>query len=131
MIGRRVAVYGGGNTAMDAARAARRLGAGRRRIVYRRTRAQMPAHDEEAADAEREGVRINWLHTIAEFDGPEMTVEVMELDVNGFTAAHRGLETLAADTLILALGQDADTFSCARYPASSSSPTARSWCRRR
>ena len=80
VIGRRVAVYGGGNTAMDAARTARRLGADDALIVYRRTRAQMPAHEEEAREAEREGVRINWLHTITAFDGPEMTVEVMELD---------------------------------------------------
>ncbi len=43
----------------------------------------MPAHEEEAADAEREGVRINWLHTITAFDGPELTVEVMELDGPG------------------------------------------------
>ena len=40
----------------------------------------MPAHEEEAQEAEREGVRISWLHTITAFDGPEMTVEVMELD---------------------------------------------------
>src|SRR5215472_1972007 len=70
VIGRKVAVYGGGNTAMDAARVARRLGADETLIVYRRTRAQMPAHEEEAADAEREGVRINWLRTITAFDGP-------------------------------------------------------------
>ena len=55
VIGRRVAVYGGGNTAMDAARTARRMGA-EPLIVYRRTREQMPAHEEEAEDAEREGV---------------------------------------------------------------------------
>ncbi len=48
-IGRRVAVYGGGNTAMDAARVARRMGAEEALIVYRRTREQMPAHEEEAA----------------------------------------------------------------------------------
>jgi len=70
VIGRRVAVYGGGNTAMDAARVARRLGADDTLIAYRRTRAQMPAHEEEAAEAEREGVRINWLRTITAFDGP-------------------------------------------------------------
>ncbi|MGO9753037.1 MAG: FAD-dependent oxidoreductase, partial [Solirubrobacteraceae bacterium] len=52
-IGRRVAVYGGGNTAMDAARTARRLGAEEAIIVYRRTREQMPAHEDEAQDAER------------------------------------------------------------------------------
>ena len=55
VIGRRVAVYGGGNTAMDAARTARRLGAEEAMIVYRRTRAQMPAHEEEADDAETRG----------------------------------------------------------------------------
>jgi NADPH-dependent glutamate synthase beta subunit-like oxidoreductase len=109
VIGRRVAVYGGGNTALDAARTARRLGADDALIVYRRTRAQMPAHEEEAREAEREGVRISWLHTITAFDGPQMTVEVMELDDQGFPQPTGQLETLAADTLILAVGQDADT----------------------
>ena len=61
----RVAVYGGGNTAMDAARVARRLGADDTVIVYRRTRDQMPAHESEAQDAEEEGIRINWLRTIS------------------------------------------------------------------
>ena len=109
VIGRRVAVYGGGNTAMDAARVARRLGAEEPMIVYRRTRAQMPAHEEEAADAEREGVRINWLRTITAFDGPELTVEVMELDEAGRPRGTGRFETLAADTVILALGQQTDT----------------------
>jgi NADPH-dependent glutamate synthase beta subunit-like oxidoreductase len=109
VIGRRVAVYGGGNTAMDAARVARRLGANDALIVYRRTRAQMPAHAEEAEDAEREGVRINWLRTITAFDGPELTVEAMELDESGFPRPTGRFETLAADTVILALGQETDT----------------------
>jgi len=109
VIGRRVAVYGGGNTAMDAARVARRLGADETLIVYRRTRAQMPAHEEEAAEAEREGVRINWLRTITAFDGPELTVEAMELDPNGFPQPTGRFETLAADTVIMAVGQDTDT----------------------
>jgi NADPH-dependent glutamate synthase beta subunit-like oxidoreductase len=109
VVGRRVAVYGGGNTAMDAARVARRLGAQDTMIVYRRTRAQMPAHEDEASDAEREGVRINWLRTIAAFDGPELTVEVMELDDTGWPHPTGRLETLAADTVIMAVGQDADT----------------------
>ena len=109
LVGRRVAVYGGGNTAMDAARTARRLGADDTMIVYRRTRAQMPAHEEEAAEAEQEGVRINWLRTITAFDGPRMTVEVMELDEAGRPHPTGRLETLAADTLIMAVGQDADT----------------------
>jgi NADPH-dependent glutamate synthase beta subunit-like oxidoreductase len=109
VIGRRVAVYGGGNTAMDAARVARRLGAEDALIVYRRTRAQMPAHEEEALEAEREGIRINWLHTIKAFDGPTLTVEVMELDSSGRPQPTGRLETLAADTVILAVGQETDT----------------------
>jgi NADPH-dependent glutamate synthase beta subunit-like oxidoreductase len=108
-LGRRVAVYGGGNTAMDAARVARRLGADDALIVYRRTREQMPAHLEEAEDAEREGVRINWLRTITAFDGPELQVEAMELDESGFPQPTGKFETLAADTVILALGQETDT----------------------
>ncbi|HYN50987.1 MAG TPA: NAD(P)-binding protein, partial [Thermoleophilaceae bacterium] len=109
VIGRRVAVYGGGNTAMDAARVARRMGAEEAMIVYRRTREQMPAHAEEAEDAEREGVRINWLQTIKALDGPEMQVELMELDESGYPQPTGRFETLAADTVILALGQETDT----------------------
>jgi NADPH-dependent glutamate synthase beta subunit-like oxidoreductase len=109
VIGRRVAVYGGGNTAMDAARVARRMGADDALIVYRRTREQMPAHLEEAEDAEREGVRIHWLRTITTFDGPELQVELMELDESGYPQPTGRFETLAADTVILALGQESDT----------------------
>ena len=109
VIGRRVAVYGGGNTAFDAARVARRLGAEETVIVYRRTRGQMPAHEEEAQDAEREGVRINWLRTITAFDGPELQVEVMELDGAGYPQPTGRFETLAADSVIVAVGQVAET----------------------
>jgi NADPH-dependent glutamate synthase beta subunit-like oxidoreductase len=108
-IGRRVAVYGAGNTAMDAARTARRLGAEEALIVYRRTREQMPAHEEEAQDAEREGVRINWLRTIAAFEGEQLRIEVMELDETGFPRPTGRFETLAADTVILAVGQETDS----------------------
>ncbi len=109
VIGRRVAVYGGGNTAIDAARTARRLGAEDTLVVYRRTRDQMPAHEEEAQDAEREGIRINWLRTIKDFEGPELNVEVMELDDSGYPQPTGRFETLAADTVIMALGQETDT----------------------
>ncbi len=108
-IGPRVAVYGGGNTAMDAARVARRLGAEDTVIIYRRTRAQMPAHEEEAEEAEREGVQIHWLRTIAAFDRHEMQVEVMELDDNGKPRPTGRFETLAADTVIMALGQETES----------------------
>ena len=82
LIGRRVAVYGGGNTAMDAARVAKRLGAEESIVVYRRTAEQMPAHAEEREEAEREGVQMNWLRTITDV-GDDLTVEVMELDEDG------------------------------------------------
>jgi NADPH-dependent glutamate synthase beta subunit-like oxidoreductase len=108
VIGRRVAVYGGGNTAMDAARTARRMGA-EPLIVYRRTREQMPAHEEEAEDAEREGIEIHWLRTISTIEGPELQVEVMELDETGYPQPTGRYETLAADTVILALGQKSET----------------------
>ncbi|ADU49557.1 NAD(P)-binding protein [Intrasporangium calvum] len=104
-----VAVYGGGNTAMDAARVARRLGADESVIVYRRTREQMPAHEEEAADAEEEGIRINWLRTIKDMGEHQLTVEVQELDEHGRPRGTGVYETLAADTVILALGQESDT----------------------
>lgn len=107
-LGRRVAIYGGGNTAMDAARTVARLGH-EPMVIYRRDRAHMPAHDFEAQDALDEGVEIHWLRTIRSFDGPTMTVEVMELDESGRPRATGRFETIEADDLILALGQDTDT----------------------
>ncbi|GAB94250.1 NADPH-dependent glutamate synthase beta subunit-like oxidoreductase [Kineosphaera limosa] len=108
VLGRRVAVYGGGNTAMDAARVAKRLGVEESMVVYRRTRDQMPAHAEEAADAEREGITMNWLRTITDVDD-DLTVEIMELDDDGKPRGTGRFEKLEADTVILALGQEADT----------------------
>ncbi len=108
-IGRRVAVYGGGNTAMDVARTAKRLGAEEAMIIYRRDREHMPAHDFEAEEALEEGVVINWLRTITQIDGDELTVEVMELDEHGRPQPTGQTETLAADSLILALGQNVDS----------------------
>jgi NADPH-dependent glutamate synthase beta subunit-like oxidoreductase len=108
-IGRRVAIYGGGNTAMDAARTAKRLGADEALIIYRRTREQMPAHVFEADEAVEEGVKIHWLRTIKQIDGTTVTVERMTLDENGVPQGTGEFETLEADSLILALGQDTDT----------------------
>ncbi|WP_420176135.1 NAD(P)-binding protein [Luteococcus sp. OSA5] len=109
VLGRKVAVYGAGNTAMDAARVARRLGAEESVIVYRRTKDQMPAHAEEASEAEREGVKMNWLRTISSMDEADLTVEIMELDENGKARGTGRFEKLEADTVILAIGQESDT----------------------
>jgi formate dehydrogenase beta subunit len=108
-LGRRVAVYGGGNTAMDAARVAKRLGAEEALIIYRRDRAHMPAHGFEADEAMEEGVKINWLRTIRDIDQTTFTVEVMEIDEMGRPRGTGRTETLEADDLILALGQSTDT----------------------
>jgi len=108
-IGRRVAIYGGGNTAMDAARTAKRLGADEAIIIYRRDRSSMPAHDFEADEAIEEGVKINWLRTIKEIDRSTFKVEVMELDESGRPQPTGIIESLEADSLILAVGQNTDT----------------------
>jgi formate dehydrogenase (NADP+) beta subunit len=109
LLGRRVVVYGGGNTAMDAARSVRRLGADEALIVYRRDRAHMPAHGFEADEALAEGVKIKWLTTIKEIVGPTLTVERMTLDDKGRPQPTGELETLQADAVVLALGQDSDS----------------------
>ena len=108
MLGRRVVVYGGGNTAMDVARTARRLGAEEAIVVYRRTRDRMPAHDFEVEEALEEGVMMKWLSTIKQADGQTLTVEKMKLDDKGFPQPTGEFDTLEADSLILALGQDVD-----------------------
>ena len=107
-LGRRVAVYGGGNTALDAARAAKRLGADEAIVVYRRTRERMPAHGLEVQEAEDEGITFRWLSTIDDVDAEGITVETMELDETGFPQPTGHTERLAADSVVLALGQDTD-----------------------
>jgi NADPH-dependent glutamate synthase beta subunit-like oxidoreductase len=115
-LGRRVIIYGGGNTAMDVARTAKRLGVDEAMIVYRRSRKEMPAHDFEACEAEDEGVMIHWLRTIKQIDETTFTVEKMVIDENGRPQPTGEFETLEADTLILALGQDVDTEFLTRVP---------------
>jgi len=108
LLGRRVAIYGGGNTALDVARTAKRLGATEAIIVYRRTRDRMPAHDFEVEEALEEGVMMKWLSTIKSVEEGKITVEKMVLDAKGYPQPTGELETLEADSLVLALGQDVD-----------------------
>jgi NADPH-dependent glutamate synthase beta subunit-like oxidoreductase len=114
-LGRRVVVYGGGNTALDVARTAKRLG-DEAVIVYRRTREKMPAHDFEVEEALDEGVTINWLRTITEIGEGSITVEKMALDAGGYPQPTGEYETIAGDTVVLALGQNVDTSVIARIP---------------
>ncbi len=108
LLGRRVVVYGGGNTALDVARTAKRLGATESIIVYRRTRDRMPAHDFEVEEALEEGVMMKWLSTIKRMEEGSITVEKMALDATGFPQPTGEFETLTADSLVLALGQEVD-----------------------
>jgi NADPH-dependent glutamate synthase beta subunit-like oxidoreductase/Pyruvate/2-oxoacid:ferredoxin oxidoreductase delta subunit len=108
LLGRRVVVYGGGNTAMDVARTAKRLGAEESIIVYRRTKEKMPAHEDELREALEEGVLVKWLTTIKQAGEESLTIEKMALDEKGFPQPTGEFETIEADSLVLALGQDVD-----------------------
>nr|MBP9593451.1 FAD-dependent oxidoreductase [Steroidobacteraceae bacterium] len=108
LLGRRVVVYGGGNTALDVARTAKRLGATDSIIVYRRTREKMPAHETELEEALQEGVLVKWLSTIKQAGEALITVEKMTLDARGNAQPTGEFETLEADSVVLALGQDVD-----------------------
>ncbi|MDO9011933.1 MAG: NAD(P)-binding protein [Gallionella sp.] len=107
MLGRKVIVYGGGNTAIDVARTVKRMGA-EPIVVYRRTRDKAPAHDFEIEEALQEGVMIKWLSTIKQADAGKITVEKMQLDDKGYPQPTGEFETLEADSVVLALGQDVD-----------------------
>lgn len=108
-LGRRVIVYGAGDTAMDVARSVRRLGADEPLIVYHRDRRHMKAHDFEFQEALTEGVKIKWLSRISNIGDGDVVVEQVELDENGFPQPTGRTERLTADTVVLALGERADT----------------------
>jgi len=113
--GKHVLVIGGGNTAMDAARTSRRLG-GHVTIVYRRTRAEMPARVEELEHALEEGIELAVLRSPSSFTGDEQThfvthavCDVMELGEPDASGRRRPVatgreEVLDADLVIMALG---------------------------
>ena len=108
LLGRSVVVYGGGNTALDAARTAKRLGAYEAIVVYRRTQEKMPAHASELKEALEEGIVMRWLSTIAWVNSGAVTIERMELDSAGMPQPTGEFESLQADSVILALGQEVD-----------------------
>ena len=108
LLGRKVVVYGGGNTAFDVARTAKRLGADEAMIVYRRTREKAPANDTEIQEAIEEGVLMKWLSTVKHADAGVLKIERMELDDKGYPQPTGEFEELEADSLVLALGQEVD-----------------------
>lgn len=107
-LGRVVGVIGGGNTAMDAARVAKRLGAEEAVIIYRRDREHMRADPYEADEAFLEGVKAKWLTSPVRFGAEGVTVESIELGEDGSLNSTGQFQTLPVDALLLALGQHAD-----------------------
>ncbi|RUT26381.1 glutamate synthase [Asaia sp. W19] len=115
VLGRVVAVIGGGNVAMDAARTARRLGAQEVIMIYRRDRDHMPAHTEEREAAEAEGVTIRYCSIVRRFSAQGVEIEAVSLDRdNGLTPTGE-IDCIPADTVILAIGQHADLSLCAGF----------------
>ena len=108
-LGRRVAIYGGGNTAIDVARSVERLGMEPVIIIYRRDLGHAPAFAGEITEAQEEGVQFQWLRRIAQGAESTLTVEEMTLDEQGKPQPTGRFETIEADSVILALGQRADT----------------------
>ena len=115
-VGRKVVVVGGGNAAVDAARTALRLGAESATVVYRRTRAEMPAFAEEVEEAEREGVRFQFLAAPVELvrkGGKLASVKFRAMDLGDFDRTGRRKPVakaendfaLEADMVIAAIGQ--------------------------
>jgi formate dehydrogenase major subunit len=115
-IGEKVAICGGGNTAMDACRTAVRLGAKEVYVVYRRTRNEMPADALEIEEAEEEGVIYKFLTNPISFNGENgkvksMTLQIMELGEPDASGRRRPVpvegktEEIAVDSVIMAIGQ--------------------------
>ncbi|MFY9431645.1 MAG: FAD-dependent oxidoreductase [Thermacetogeniaceae bacterium] len=118
-LGERVAVVGGGNTAMDAARTALRLGARQVVVLYRRTRNEMPAEEIEIMEAEEEGVEFRFLVSpieICEENGRVTAIRLQKMELGEPDASGRrrpvpidgAEETIPIDTVIKAIGQQVD-----------------------
>lgn len=107
-LGRVVAVVGGGNVAMDAARTVKRLGAEEAVIVYRRDMAHMPAQAAEEHEAEVEGVKLRWLSVINQLNADGITIQKVRMNSDGSITTTDETETLAADSVVLAVGQHSD-----------------------
>ncbi len=105
LVGRKVAVYGGGNTAVDVARSLLRKGADPI-IVYRRNRDKMPANEEEMDAAIDEGIKVKWLSTIAGAEKDKLKIEKMALDESGWPQPTGEFEELPADAVVLAVGEN-------------------------
>ena len=106
ILGRRVVIYGAGNSAMDAARTAKRLGAEEALIVFIMDKSHMEARAFEAQEAQEEGVTFKWQSAIKDIGADAMTIEHMRMDEAGHPQPTGQFETLTANSVVLALGQE-------------------------
>ncbi|MBF0453420.1 MAG: NAD(P)-binding protein [Magnetococcales bacterium] len=111
-VGDRVAIYGGGNVAIDAARSAVRLGAKEVMVLYRRTQDRMPAHPFEIKEALEEGVKLNCLRVINKIEDGKIFAEKMVMTDTNKPFPTGEVETIEANTVIMALGQLVDADCC-------------------
>jgi formate dehydrogenase beta subunit len=107
-LGRVVGIVGAGNTAVDAARVAKRLGAEEAVMIYRSDRQHMRAHPSEAMEAFAEGVKVRWMSTVKQLGNDEITVEEMQMLPDGSVIGTGKYEHLQTDSLVLAVGEHAD-----------------------
>ena len=107
-LGRVVGIVGAGNTAVDAARVAKRLGAEEAVLIYRSDRQHMRAHPSEAMEAFAEGVKVRWMSTVKQLGNDEITVEEMQMLPDGSVVGTGKYEHLQTDSLVLAVGEHAD-----------------------
>ena len=124
-VGKSVAVIGGGSSAMDGARMARRLGAGEVTVIYRRTRAEMPAAPEEVEEALAEDVRMEFLAAPTEIaqNGGRLSVKCIRMTLGAVDESGRprpvpleGSEfTLDVDSVIMAIGQSVESSAAPGY----------------
>ena len=104
-----VVVYGGGNTAMDVARTAIRMGAISTNVIVFEAREHMPAHSFEVEEALEEGVVLTCLRSIKQVDGRSVTLEWMRATNERWPEPTGELDSIEADVIVQAIGQDIDT----------------------
>jgi NADPH-dependent glutamate synthase beta subunit-like oxidoreductase len=115
-LGGKVVVYGGGNTAIDVARSALRLGAASATVVVLEAREHMPAHPEEIREALEEGVQLVNLRSIAAIEEGALNLEVMAPGEGRWPVATGQFERLPPNVLVQALGQSCDLTVLANLP---------------
>jgi formate dehydrogenase major subunit len=136
VMGQRVAVIGGGNVAMDAARTGVRLGAKEMSVIYRRSREEMPASHEEIESAMAEGITFHFLAAPVKLlgdDGKVQQLEIIQMKLGEPDASGRrrpmpvkGSETtISVDMVITAIGQVADLSPLETDPAAANAPVTR------